>query len=165
MAIVAQDVQCEVQDKNYAAGYVTYIVDLWQGSATDPAVGITRWLGLWHESVLLDSEFGEPDWAEVFGRGYMREPKPNPLIWAQVEIVKEADDAARLAARNDEDMMEPVDPDQPQYRYINATKQKQKTLYQAFIAAIDRLAQDDTDAEAWAAIDAWRDYNAKLHEK
>ena len=37
----------EVVDHNIAAGYVTYIVDLWEGDRNDPATTVTRHIGVW----------------------------------------------------------------------------------------------------------------------
>lgn len=164
MTVAEQQEQYEIQDHNIAAGYVTYIVDLWTGDASDPAVGVERWIGVWHENDLESEELGgfDPDFNRT-RYGYRREPKPEPLVWEQVEVIKEADDAARRMQRESEQLLD--DNDDGGYNYQRMKTKPVRDLYQAFIDAIERLAVDDTDEEAWTAVEAWRSHNALRHEK
>lgn len=151
--------QFEIIDHNITPEYVTYIVDLWVGNRHDPAVGIMRHIGVWHSEDLETEERGafDPDFAAVHPNRYRSQPKPEPLLWDTLEEVKAAEkDAERFkneqnAALNTEG-----------YSY-----NRDKThdgLYARFLDAVDVLAADGENVEAWLAVDQFRDYSAKKHE-
>jgi hypothetical protein len=49
--------------------------------------------------------------------------------------------------------------------YSYGESRRKKNLYIQFIEAIDVLAADPDNEAAWLAVDAYRNYNAGLHEK
>lgn len=146
------------------SGAVIYIVDLWEGSKTDPATEIKRYIGLWRDEQ-LENEQGEafdPDFTDTqivhrySGGSYI---KPEPVVWELIETIKTADRGA-LDFKSQQDHLL-----QGKHSTYNYTAGKESQLYIAFIAAIDVLAEDPENEEAWAAVQAWRDYRAGLHEK
>jgi len=161
--VVVDERQSEIIDHNIAAGYVTYIVDRWEGDRNDPTVGVVRYIGVWRDDQLEkpDGEaFDPPFWPKDKSRySYRTEPdSPKPLVWQQVEITKEADhELVRFKNDQESELAE------GKYRYGSAARRSE--LYQKFMDAIDTLAKWPENEEAWKVVDRWRSYNAKLHEK
>lgn len=158
-----EGVQYEVIDHNIVPDqYVTLIVDIWKGSRTDPATRITRYIGVWRADALETEERGafNPEFGDMNISRYraQRDIKPEPMVWEQVEVVKETDRDAEQYREQQENLL-----DSTRYSYGAGTTRR--TLYQAFIEAIDKLAVDDTDEEAWAAVSAYRNYEATSREK
>jgi len=154
----------EIIDHNIAAGYVTYIVDLWEGNRNDPTVNVVRHIGVWLGEV-LEKEDGEAFDPSFYPKGspsryvYKNKPdNPPPLVWETIEVVKKAD-AELVRFKNDQQS----ELAEGRYRYGSA--QRRAELYQAFMNAIDYLAKWPEDEHSWKAVDAWRNYNARLHEK
>lgn len=139
---------------------VIYVLDVWQGDRKDPAVGVSRWMGVFKGEDLTtdDGEALDPDFSK-YKPGYS-EGKiiPQPLFWQLLEEIKKEDreaeryksQTAALLARDD---------------YSYGTRLKEKTLYQGFVEAIDILAVDGENAEAWAAVDAYREHKALEYER
>lgn len=144
--------------------YVTWIVDVWTGNRNDPAVGVTRYIGVWRGEDLEDAEGNaiDPDFSQLSERRYSwdRQIKPHPLHWHALETVKESEGDAR-SFKND---VESMSPDNRSYTY-NSKLRRKAELYQEFLKAIDILAASPEDVYAWAAVEAWRQHNAQLHEK
>lgn len=156
--------QAEIIDHNIAAGYVTYIVDRWDGDKDDATVDVVRYIGVWSEGVLEkeDGEAFDPPFWPPRGSYYSYQNKPNdppPLVWEKIETVKAADQEL-VRFKNDQEGTLHV----PSYSYGGAAKRRAE-LYQAFLGAIDILAKRPEDQWAWEKVDAWRNYNARLHEK
>jgi len=153
--------QFEIVDHNIAVGYVTYIVDMWDGDKADPTVSVVRRIGVWRGEQLEkeDGEAFDPDfWGDRTRYSYRIEPNPKPLVFEILETVKEADKEL-VRFKNDQE----GELGQGKYRYGAA--QRRAELYQAFMDAIDTLAKWPENEAAWKAVEKWRNYNARLHEK
>lgn len=152
--------QFEIIDHNIAAGYVRYIVDLWEGDRTDPAVGVTRYIGVWNENVLETEERGafDPDFTSARGSYYGSRMKPPALVWAEIGETKKQ---VREAEQFKHQLKSLMNND----RYSYGARQSEKDRFQKFMAAIDKLATDNSDQEAWEAVHAWRERLALAHEK
>lgn len=148
----------EIQDHNIAAGYVTYIVDIWDGDRDDPAVGVNRYLGVWQESVIMDTEHGQPEFDRVdVGWSYAGRLKPPAAVWQVLKEVKESVREAEQHQSEHKGLMSEG------YSYgAGATR---KSRYQKFMAAIDTLVTDPENEQAWQDIDAWRNVMAMEHER
>jgi hypothetical protein len=150
----------EIFDHNITSEYVTYIVDLWEGDKNDPAVSITRYIGVWRGDQLEkeDGEAFDPDfWGESRSRyTYRLEPKPKPLAWTTVETVKEADKELLSFKTQQENMLN-------KNQYYG--KNRRAELYQEFLDAIDILALWPDREDMWKKVEAYRRYNAHSHEK
>jgi hypothetical protein len=163
-----QGEQYLIIDHNIVPGqYVTYIVDIWSGNLHDPATEIKRYIGLWRAEDLETEEAGafDPDFSKARGRtvsysyGSWRGGSPEPLVWEEVEVRKTADKSAKDHKKEDKQLT-------TKKEGFNATSHnKIVDQYQAFLDAVDRVAEDDGDEEAWAAIDAWRNRLNAIHEK
>lgn len=153
--------QFEILDHNIAAGYVTYIVDLWKGDRTDPAVGVTRYIGVWDENVLETEERGafNPDFISASGSYYAASRmKPPAILWSEIaETKKQVREAEQFKSQLKNLMSN------DQYSY--GARQSEKDRFQKFMSAIDKLATDNSDQEAWEAVHAWRERLALAHEK
>jgi len=152
----------EIYDHNVTSEYVTYMVDLWEGDRKDPAVSVTRYIGVWHGEQLEkeDGEAFDPDfWGDRNRYSYRIEPIPRPLMWHVVEETKKADKEL-LQFKNDQ---QNELGEGRLYRY--GASQKRAELYQLFMNAIDTLAKWPEDEAAWKHVERWRNYNARLHEK
>lgn len=153
--------QFEILDHNIAAGYVTYIVDLWEGDRTDPAVGVTRYIGVWDENVLETEERGafNPDFTSASGSYYSgSRMKPPALVWTEIGQTKKQ---VREAEQFKSQLNNLMNNDRYSYGVAASTKDR----FQKFMAAIDKLATDNSDAEAWEAVHAWRERLALAYEK
>lgn len=155
--------QFEIIDHNIAAGYVTYIVDLWDGVRKDPAVSITRYIGVWREEKLEkeDGEAFDPSfWAPKTSRySYRNNPVPEPLAWERIEVVRAADQ--ELLRFKSEQALELGEGDS----YLYGSRRNRVELYKKFMDAIDTLANNPDDEAAWQDVEQYRNYNARLHEK
>jgi hypothetical protein len=146
-------------DVHQMSGLVAYVVDVWEGDKNDPATSITRHYGVW-DGDKLETEDGtafDPDFWPENAYSYRPRPKPEPLVWESLNEVKKADSGARTFKRDQERMLDTG------HSYGEAGKQR--LLYSTFMNAIDVIAADPDNAEAWAAVDAWRDYRAMQYEK
>lgn len=156
--------QAEIIDHNVAAGYVTYIVDRWDGDKDDPTVAIVRFIGVWKEEDLETEERGAFDplfWPKDVSRySYRNEPTDPPALhWHMLESVKEADKEL-VKFKNDHENMTG---ESSQFTY--GSQKKRVDLYREFLDAIDLLAKYPDNEEAWARVERWRNYNARLYEK
>ena len=155
--------QFEIVDHNIAAGYVTYIVDLWDGDRNDPTVSINRYIGTWRGENLEkeDGEAFDPSfWPKDRSRyTYRNRPSPDPLVWERLETVKEADQQLLRFKQDQENQLG------DNSRYLYGGAQRRVELYQKFMDAIDVLAKRPDDEEAWKHVTRWRNFNARLHEK
>jgi|SRR6516225_1889895 hypothetical protein len=155
----------EVVDHNIAAGYVTYIVDLWEGDRNDPATTVTRHIGVWRGESLEkeDGEAFDPDWLDTsssYSKYRWRPvPKPEPVVWEQIEQV--SGDKEAMKAREDYKNLTTKQED----RYYSTAHNTQVDAYEAFMTAVDRVAEDDTDEAAWKTIEQWRMKHAMKHER
>lgn len=133
------------------AGLTTIVVDIWDGDRTDPTVGVKRYMGAFthddFEKIKLRKRWGDD--YEV-----MKADEVGCVLWEYVVEVKKVD-------RDAESMMN----DEKSILSDNWSHRGKKDVYERFLDAIDVLAKDDTDKEAWAAVDAWRGLYANLHEK
>lgn len=153
-----QTLQFEILDHNVAAGYVTLILDVWEGNRHDPVTSIDRYIGVWEEDQLEDADGNAKDPEYSKGRSSWDKVRatPHPLLWQVLETIKKADDDA-LKQKQDQDAV-------LRERTYSTSQMTRRGLYQAFIDAIPILGQDETNAEAWEAVEAWRMYNAQRHE-
>jgi len=162
--VVVDERQSEIIDHNIAAGYVTYIVDRWEGDRNDPTVSVTRYIGVWRDDQLEkpDGEaFDPPFWPTEKSRySYRSEPdNPKPLVWQTVETMKEADqELVRFKNDQNNELGEGS-------RYQYGSAKRRSELYQEFMDAIDTLAKFPENEEAWKKVERWRNFNARLHEK
>jgi hypothetical protein len=164
----------EVIDHNIVPDlYVTYIVDVWEGDRSDPATGVTRFIGVWRAEDLETEERGafDPDFTQVtdynyrysYSRGsrsWRKSDTPEPLVWEVVETTKEADEGAQKMRSEYENM---TDPEARAYTY--GAQRIHKDLYVKFLDAVDILAEDPDNEEAWEDVKAFRDNQALKHEK
>jgi hypothetical protein len=141
--------------------YVVYIVDLWDGKKNDPAVSVERYIGVWAADALEDAEGNaiDPDWAGWEPRSYYSKIKPEAIRWDRLETVKEAD---RESQRFKQDSDSAADTEH--YRY-NPGNQRRAQMYKEFLIAIDMLAKNDKNEQAWEMVQKYRDYQAHRHEK
>jgi len=154
----------EVVGHEVVADYVVYIVDIWMGDKNDPAVEVIRHTGVWKGEVLEDDEGNaiDPDFSKCEPKTYRYHDwdggEPVPLMWDSLETPKKADRAARS---HKDEALKWEDPES----YVGYGSSQKKNLYIKFLDAIDVLAEDPENEEAWAAVQAYRDYSAHLHEK
>jgi hypothetical protein len=152
-------VSFEVIDHNIIPDlYVTLIVDCWIGNRNDPAVAVDRYLGVWRADD-LESEQGEAmdptykvDWRQI-------EATPKPLTWTVVEHIQQPDRELLSFKKQSDEILDP----ESYAGYGSAATHKRQ--YREFMEAIDRVAADESDDEAWATIDAFRKHQALQHEK
>jgi hypothetical protein len=154
----------EILDRNVTTDYVTLIVDVWEGDRNDPAVQVERYIGVWRIED-LDDGASDPNFSEVDTTHsryrYSHDDggvKPAPLAWTVIETTKEADKQARSAKKEAMDWEDPES-------YVGWGENRKKELYIAFLDAIDTLAEDPTNEQALAAVDAFRSHSALKHEK
>lgn len=154
----------EVVGHEVVADYVVYIVDIWMGDKSDPAVEVIRHTGIWKGEALEDDEGNaiDPDFSKSQPKTYRYDDwgggEPEPLMWDSLETPKVADKAARS---HKDEAMKWEDPE----GYVGYGNNRKKELYIKFLDAIDVLADDPESTTAWADVQAYRDYNAHLHEK
>jgi hypothetical protein len=158
MSIDTEIMSAETVDKHITEqGYVNYIVDIWEGIRSDPATGVSRFIGVWKLEQLVDENEGlsDPDF-NAGGSSWRIRPSPTPLAWEQIEQIKKSDRDAEKYKGQQSQMLNGRG-----YGIDNITY----SLYQAFMTAIDVLAVTEDDAEAWAAVDAYRNHQAQMYEK
>jgi hypothetical protein len=154
----------DVVGHEVVADYVVYIVDIWIGDRTDPAVEVVRHTGIWRGSDLEDVEGNafDPDFSKCTPKTYRYDDwgggDPEPLMWDSLEIEKKADPRARS---HKDEALKWEDPE----GYVGYGQNHKKELYIKFLDAIDILADDPENEEAWAMVKDYRDYSAHLHEK
>lgn len=161
----------EIIDHNIVPDlYVTYIVDTWEGDRNDPATQINRYIGVWKAEDLESEERGafDPDFGEMLDRyGYRRsrysrrstnKDEPEPLVWEHLDVTKEADSDARSMRQEYESITDPNG-------YAYGSQRIHKDLYNAFLDAVDTLAEDPDNEQAWEAVTKFRQYQALKHEK
>jgi hypothetical protein len=135
--------------------YVVIICDAWKGDRDDPAVGISRYIAMFPaESAPEELELSD----QSYGYKLKEQDRRNVLAWEQVEEIKKQDDDARNYAATQDNLLDPEG-------YSYGENRRKKGLYIQFIEAIDILAVDPDNEPAWAAVEAYRSYNAGLHEK
>jgi hypothetical protein len=133
--------------------YVTYIVDMWAGDRTDPAVDITRYLGCWNASDLVnaDGESNDPDfWGGRDRYSYYTRPTPRPITWETLGEKKKGQSDAKSFKKIQET--------------LTGDSYGSSELYKKFLDAIDTVAGDPDNEAAWAAIDAYRRGQALQYE-
>jgi hypothetical protein len=158
-ALGTEGLQYETIDVNIVNDlYVTWIVDIWDGDRNDPAVDIIRYIGVWDADALEDDDGNAVDPTFKKGQYSGVTPSHKPRHWEQLDHIKKSDGAARSFKKQSDEMLDPE-------RYAGYGLATSKTKYMAFMDAIDTLVSDPENAEAWAAVDAWRAHNAQLHEK
>ena len=157
----------EIVDHNSVPdSWVTYIVNIWDGPKNDPATNGTTYIGVWDGALLETEEQGafDPDFTryQEFGRYSYRSDayKPAPKIWEALEVFQKPDREA-INFRREYDSMS----SQASGAYYYGSQAKQRDLYTKMLDGIDRIAQDDTDEQAWADVEAYRQYMALKHEK
>lgn len=154
----------EVVGHEVVASYVVYIVDIWQGDRNDPAVEVIRHTGIWRGSDLEDEDGNaiDPDFSKCKPKTYRYSDwegdGPEPLMWDSLETPKQAD---REAKGHKEQAIKWEDPE----AYVGYSHHTRHRLYIQFLDAIDTLSQDDGDQEAWAAVEAYRQSTALMHER
>ena len=146
-----------------SAGLVTYVIDVWRGDREDPATAVERYLGVWNSDDLVteDDEAITPTISIRTGysyRGGDYGQKPEAKFWQKLEVIKAADKEAEQFKGHTEHMM-----NEGGYSYGEMATQKRK--YQAFMRALDVLAIDEGNEEAWAMVEEYREYQALKHEK
>lgn len=153
----------EIVDHNIIPDqYVTYIVDVWQGDRKDPATRITRYIGTWRASDLeteegeaFDPDFSFPDVPQYrIDRISMYEfdrKKSRPLVWDRLETVQEPDQDL-LQHREAHDRLS----EQNGHTPLSWRTASSGVGYEQFLQAIDAVAVNEDDEEAWATIDKWR---------
>jgi hypothetical protein len=156
--------QSKIYDHNITEGYVTYIVDMWEGDEKDPTVGISRYVGVWRaEQLEVDDVAIDPDFwgsARMQRYTYRNSPTPQPLVWELMEEIKTPDKELVKFKRDQEHALH-----KPSYGSGGAVRRAD--LYNEFLRAIDFIAKyPNSDNKAqWDAIEAYRGYNARLHER
>lgn len=157
------DISYETIDVNIVPdAYVTWIVDLWKGKKNDPATEVKRYIGVWRAEQ-LETEEGEaldPVFKNdrYYGLDHAKSITPQPMVWVPMETVKAADRDAEKFREQSESAM-----DTSYMGYGSVATRKQK--YIAFMDAIDVLATDPENKDAWTAVDAFRQHQALEHER
>jgi hypothetical protein len=140
---------------------VIYVLDVWQGDREDPAVGVARYMGVFKGEDLTtdDGEALDPDFSK-WKPGYYNEKKiiPQPLFWETLEEIKKGDRDAENFKRQTEGLLLKDD-------YSFGSRHVERTLYQGFVEAIDILAVDGENEEAWAAVNKYREHKALEYER
>jgi hypothetical protein len=160
MSAVEEKLRASIVDHEIleSAGLVVYVIDIWRGDKNDPAVAVERYYGLWDAEGLV-SEDGEAITPTISMGNYDRfKQTPEAIKWEKLETVKAADKEAEQFKRHHDNQM-----DEGGYAWGEAREQKYK--YQQFMRALDILAADEDNEEAWAAVKEYRDYQALKHEK
>lgn len=136
--------------------YLSLVVDVWAGDPEDPATEVSRFFGVWRRSDLdgeaQDLTISQDGW-------YDYEIKPKPLLWELIETTKEADDRAIKHQQESEHLLTRVE------GYDYSGHNRQVDLYEAFLDAIERVAKDENDEEAWEIIERWRSRVSDKYEK
>lgn len=155
--------QYEIIDHNIIPdSYVTYIVDIWEGDRNDPATGVGRYIGVWNGDDLETEEQGafDPDFTMARSkRKWDPKPTPEPLHWALLEETKKPDRSAENHRDQEQNLTKKKE------GYYQNKQNRAVDLYTAFLDAIDTLAEDDTNEQAWRAVEAWRSRLNDEHEK
>lgn len=146
--------------------YVTYIVDIWSGDLNDPATGITRYIGVWKAEDLETEERGafDPDFSKArtsrsYYYGDWQGGDPQPLLWEALEETKKPDKDASDHKEEHEQFSERRE------GYYSHSHNSLVDQYQAFLDAIDRVARDESDEEAWTIINTWRNRQNAQYER
>lgn len=149
--------EAEVIDSHVGGGFITLIVDVWSGDREDITTGIDRFVGVWPENIVSDDAL--PDFSQITAGRYGYKPKPQPKIWEYLCEIKAADEDARLYAKAQEHELA----NDGRYRYGTSAIQAQ--LYRSFLSALDVIAANEEDPEAWKAVDAFFDSRSLVNEK
>ena len=163
---MAERLNYEILDHNIAAGYVSYIVEMWNGDdRTALAAEVNQYLFLWDaeneiftgpDDVALDPDFGQVD---RYGEFRPENRAHSPLVSQKIRKVKEADRDALNFEKTQRDKLDPEG-----YRGYGSSG-TDKDMYVSFMDAIDAVGQNEDDEAAWQKIDAWFTRRASLMEK
>jgi hypothetical protein len=135
------------------ADYVTVIVEAWIGERTDPATEVTRYAAMYRAEEAPEHLPLKEKWSGI----ELDRDDPH-LLWKEVETVQKAD-REWIRARDIHLSMENPE----QYRYGSAARMGE--LYREFLDAIDTLAIDKDNEEAWNKVQEFRQYQALKNEK
>lgn len=140
--------------------YVVLVTEIWQGDRNDPATSVSRYMGMWEAGDVppegelpLDQRYGSPE--------LERETRKQNLVWESLGLVQGSD----RDYRSHRDEYQSMTAEDGGYRYSYGISRKRKELYVAMLNAVDIIAEDENNKEAWAAIDAYREYWALEQEK
>jgi len=150
----------EILDHNIMPdSYVTYIVEAWRGNKSDPATEIVTYIGVWRGDQLETDERGafDPNFDDVFkaeryGTISSYHFKPRPLAWSMIETTQESDHSA-LQHRDAE---EALTGDRGYLGAHYGGRSSNGVTYEMFLEAIEAVAVNEEDEEAWDKIENWR---------
>lgn len=154
----------EILDHNIVPdSYVTYIVDLWDGERKDPATSVYTYIGVWRGDDLENEEQGafDPDFSKAedsYGHIEFRRYNPRPLLWKHLDTPTKGNDDAKQHRDAHERLTEQNGYTPPAWR-LGASS------YEQFLAAIDTVAENYEDEEAWKIIDSWRERQLRHDER
>jgi len=155
-------------------GYTVLVYETWRGDdREDPATKIEEWMSVFKEedmpeevSTARDQQNIAPYLPKDDRYSYRTLGEFGGLKGAvtdeRLQVVKETDHDAVKHQKESEALM----PDNDDNGYHNRYRQSSGGVYyEDFLAAIDRVAEDDGDEEAWNIINKWRERGLRLEER
>jgi len=146
--------------------YEAVVLELWLGDRSDLATQVDRYFLLYEPEAMGEHLYIEKSYsgwelalAENASNTYRRASQvPGVVLWDMIAKVKESDRDALNHQASEANML---NPEYRRYGYDG----KRNERYEAFLNAIDTLADDYDDEAAWADVDAFRRIYAEQHEK
>lgn len=163
----------ELDAANLINGYTVIMYETWLGEdRTDPACQIEEWLSLFVTEDLPEEDSGATGMIREGTDYYVKESRysyhnhfeglKGAKLNEKVSIVKETDHDAARHQKESEAMM----PDAMEASSYNRMRYSIGGVqYEDFLAAIDRVAEDDSDKEAWKTIETWRSRSLRAEER
>jgi hypothetical protein len=139
------------------AGLLSVVFDAWVGDKEDPAVRVGRYI-----LVVVDDD-------EITGKIKLERTyqgsvdlagygKPSGVkVFEQIETIKDVDKSALDHQRQHDNLANT--------ERLYGTQRRQSELYNAFMDAIDTLAESPDDKTAWKTVEEYRRHYAEMHEK
>ena len=146
--------------------YEAVVIELWLGDRSDLATSVDRYMLVYEPEQMGEHLYIEKSYsgwelalAENASNTYRRASQvPGVVLWQIIAEVKKADREAMNHASAEESML---NKEFRRYGYDG----RRNEAFEAFLTAIDTLAENYEDESAWAAVDGFRSIYAEQHEK
>jgi len=143
--------------------YTNVYYDVSDGDPDDPASQTDRRVAVFNVG-LAPKNIGEAVAKQIddsYSYSYF-EGIEEALIDEIVEVTKESDYDAEQYRQEERSLLEP----KRHYDYRTGTYiERDGSEYETFLEAIEKVAEDDSDEEAWKVIDNWRARQLRLEER
>jgi|SRR6516165_8203072 hypothetical protein len=146
--------------------YEAVVIELWLGDRSDLATSVDRYMLVYEpekmgEHLYIEKSYSSWELAtsENASQSWRRASQvPGVAVWTHIAEVKTADRDAMNHSSAEESML---NKEFRRYGYDG----RRNEAFEAFLTAIDTLAENYEDEQAWAAVDGFRSIYAEQHEK